>query len=48
MGMEERAGIVTFMGNPLTLVGGAIRVGDRGPDFETIGNDMESAVGKLT
>lgn len=39
--MDERAGVVTFMGNPLTLVGPEIRVGDRAPDFETIGNDME-------
>jgi thiol peroxidase len=39
--MDERAGVVTFMGNPLTLVGPEIRVGDKAPDFETIGNDME-------
>ncbi|MBW2058798.1 MAG: thiol peroxidase [Deltaproteobacteria bacterium] len=40
--MEERPGAVTFMGNPLTLVGREIHVGDRAPDFETIGNDMET------
>ena len=41
--MEERKGIVTFMGNLLTLVGPEIRVGDEAPDFEAIGNDMEPA-----
>jgi thiol peroxidase len=40
--MAERSGAVTFMGNPLTLVGDEIRVGDKAPQFETIGNDMES------
>jgi thiol peroxidase len=39
--MSERAGIITFMGKPLTLVGNEIRVGDRAPDFEVVGNDME-------
>jgi thiol peroxidase len=39
--MEERTGLVTFMDSPLTLVGREIKVGDRAPDFEAIGNDME-------
>ena len=38
--MEERAGIVTFQGNPLTLIGKEPKVGDRAPDFEVVGNDM--------
>lgn len=38
--MKERTGIITFQGNPLTLVGNEIRVGDTAPDFEAIGNDM--------
>jgi len=38
--MEERAGIITFQGNPLTLVGTAVKKGDRAPDFEVVGNDM--------
>ena len=38
--MEERAGIITMKGNPLTLVGKALKVGDTAPDFEVIGNDM--------
>jgi thiol peroxidase len=38
--MEERAGIITFQGNPLTLIGKECKVGDRAPDFEAVGNDM--------
>jgi thiol peroxidase len=38
--MEERTGIITFQGNPLTLVGKAVKVGDRAPDAEVVGNDM--------
>ena len=38
--MEERKGMITFQGNPLTLVGHEVSVGDRAPDFETVGNDM--------
>lgn len=38
--MKERTGVVTFQGNPLTLLGDEIRSGDKAPDFETIGNDM--------
>jgi len=38
--MGERTGIITFQGNPLTLLGNEVRVGDTAPDFETIGNDM--------
>ncbi len=38
--MEERVGAVTFQGSPLTLVGRELRVGDKAPDFEAIGNDL--------
>jgi len=31
--MQERVGIVTLKGNPMTLLGPALRVGDRAPDF---------------
>lgn len=31
--MEKRTGIVTFQGNPLTLAGKEIKVGDRAPNF---------------
>jgi thiol peroxidase len=29
----ERKGIVTFAGNPLSLVGNEVKVGDRAPEF---------------
>ena len=38
--MEERSGIITMKGNPLTLAGHALRIGDKAPDFEVTGNDM--------
>ena len=38
--MEEREGMVTMKGNPLTLQGKELRVGDQAPDFEVIDNDL--------
>lgn len=38
--MEERSGIITFQGNPLTLSGKDLKVGDQAPDFEVLGNDL--------
>jgi thioredoxin-dependent peroxiredoxin len=34
--MEERTGITTFKGNPVTLLGPALKVGDRAPDFRVV------------
>lgn len=39
--MTERKGAVTFQGNPLTLLGNAIKVGDKAPDVELTNNDMK-------
>jgi thioredoxin-dependent peroxiredoxin len=39
--MIERKGGVTLRGNPLTLVGPEIKVGDKAPDATVIGNDMK-------
>ncbi len=39
--MEERTGMVTMKGNPMTLTGHALKVGDMAPDFEVTGNDMK-------
>jgi len=39
--MEERQGAVTFMGNPLTLLGPEIRPGDKAPDFKVVDNDLK-------
>ncbi|MBL3642920.1 thiol peroxidase [Peribacillus frigoritolerans] len=36
----ERSSIVTFAGNPVTLIGSEIRVGDKAPNFEVLANDL--------
>ena len=38
--MQERAGIITMKGNPLTLVGSEIREGDAAPDFVALDNNL--------
>jgi len=38
--MEERTGIVTMRGNPLTLVGKELKVGDPAPDFTALDNNL--------
>ena len=38
--VQERNGIVTFKGNPLTLIGPEIRVDSRAPDFQVLGQDL--------
>ena len=38
--MIERAGIITMKGNPLTLLGKELKVGDVAPDFEVLDNDL--------
>ncbi len=38
--MTERIGAVTFKGNPMTLLGPEIKVGDQAPHFKLVGNDL--------
>jgi len=38
--MAERSGEVTMKGNPLTLVGPALKAGDKAPDFLVLNNDL--------
>jgi len=38
--MTGRTGAVTFKGNPLTLLGNELHVGDAAPDCELTGNDL--------
>ena len=38
--MVERKGIVTMKGQPLTLVGDEICVGENAPDFEVVDNEL--------
>jgi len=37
---QERAGAVTFKGNPLTLIGPEIKVGAKAPEFQTVSQDL--------
>jgi len=37
----ERKGLVTVQGNPLTLVGPELKVGDRAPEFTALDNDLQ-------
>ncbi len=39
--MEERSGIITSRGNPLTLLGKEIKIGDQAPDFQVLNNDLK-------
>ncbi|SFJ47398.1 thiol peroxidase [Thermoflavimicrobium dichotomicum] len=38
--LPERQGVVTFKGNPVTLAGPEIKVGDQAPDFSVLANDL--------
>jgi len=38
--MGERSGIITMKGNPLTLVGNEVKVGDPAPDVGVLNNDL--------
>jgi thioredoxin-dependent peroxiredoxin len=38
--MSERKGVITIHGNPLTLIGPQLKVGDKAPDAKVIDNDM--------
>ena len=38
--MKERRGIVTLKGNPVTLIGDEVRVGDRAPEFVVLDHDL--------
>ena len=37
---QERAGVVTFKSNPLTLIGPALTVGQKAPEFTVLANDL--------
>ena len=38
--MSDRTGIITFQGNPLTLVGQELKVGDKAPGFTVVDNGL--------
>jgi thioredoxin-dependent peroxiredoxin len=39
--MNERKGVITFQGNPLTLVGPELNTGDKAPDFVLLDGDLK-------
>jgi len=39
--MEERNGVVTFGGNPATLLGPELKMGDKAPDFTVVDNSLQ-------
>lgn len=40
--MSERKGLVTFAGNPVTLTGNEVKVGDKAPDFTATNQGLEA------
>ena len=38
--MEERIGLITMKGKPLTLGGGDVKIGEKAPDFVAIDNNL--------
>jgi thiol peroxidase len=38
--MEERTGVITFKGNPMTLLGPALQSGGRAPDFAVVDTSL--------
>ena len=38
--MNERTGIITFKGNPFTLLGPELKVGEKAPDFAVVDNGL--------
>jgi thiol peroxidase len=39
---QERTGVITMKGKPMTLIGPALKPGDRAPDFQTVNQALES------
>jgi thioredoxin-dependent peroxiredoxin len=39
--MNERTGLITMRGNPLTLIGQEIKIGNPAPDFESLDNELK-------
>lgn len=40
--MEKRTGVITFLNNPMTLVGKEVKVGEQAPDFTLLDNDLQA------
>ena len=49
---QERQGVITFKGNPMTLLGQSVKAGDAAPDFRVVDNALQavtlaSSAGKI-
>ena len=44
----ERSGIITFKGDPLTLLGAALETGSAAPDFSCVNNTFLKVSSKKT
>jgi thiol peroxidase len=40
MAEQERQGVITFKGNPFTLIGPDLKVGDKAPEFSVLAKDL--------
>jgi len=40
--MEKRTGVITFLNNPMTLVGKEVKVDEQAPDFTLLDNDLQA------
>lgn len=40
--MQKKSGIITFKGNPMTLLGPELKVGDKAPGFAVVDNGLAS------
>lgn len=38
---QERTGVITFKGNPMTLLGPDVKTGDAAPDFKVVDNGLQ-------
>jgi thiol peroxidase len=38
---QERTGVILFKGNPMTLLGPDLKVGDKAPDFRVVDNGLQ-------
>ena len=38
---QERTGVITFKGNPMTLLGPDVKAGDAAPDFKAVDNGLQ-------
>jgi thiol peroxidase len=38
---QERTGVITFKGNPMTLLGPEVKVGDAAPEFKVVDNGLQ-------